>query len=94
MPETPEVAPLLVIVGPTGSGKSDLSLAIAAEYGGEVVNCDSVQIYRWFDVGSAKLPLSDRRSIPHHLIDICEPDEVFTAGDYSRLARQVPAMSH
>lgn len=71
MPETPEVAPLLVIVGPPGSGKSDLSLAIAAEYGGEVVNCDSVQIYRWFDVGSAKLPLSDRRSIPHHLIDIC-----------------------
>ncbi|MCC6589615.1 MAG: tRNA (adenosine(37)-N6)-dimethylallyltransferase MiaA [Bryobacterales bacterium] len=89
MPETPEVAPLLVIAGPTGSGKSDLSLSIAAEYDGEVVNCDSVQIYRCFDIGSAKLPVSERRGIPHHLIDICEPDEVFTAGDYSRLARRV-----
>ena len=91
MPETPEVAPLLLIAGPTGSGKSDLGLSLAAEFNGEVVNCDSVQIYRWFDIGSAKLPITERRGIPHHLIDICEPDEVFTAGDYSRLARQVIA---
>ncbi len=79
--------PLVVIAGPTGSGKSALALQLAGEFCGEVVNCDSVQIYRHFDIGSAKLPESERRGIPHHLIDIAAPDELFTAGDYSRLAR-------
>ncbi len=82
------VSELLVIVGPTGSGKSSLGLALAERFGGEIVNCDSVQVYRGLDIGSAKVPVSERRGIPHHLIDIADPPEDVTAGLYSRLARQ------
>ena len=81
--------PLIAIAGPTGCGKSELALRIAAEFDGEVVNCDSVQIYRFFDIGTAKLPLESRRAIPHHMIDIANPDEVFTAGDFARVGRPV-----
>jgi tRNA dimethylallyltransferase len=83
------VNPLVVIAGPTGSGKSDLALCVAAEFDGEIVNCDSIQLYRYLDIGSAKLLEADRRSIPHHLIDVLEPDQVFTAGEYARRARAV-----
>jgi tRNA dimethylallyltransferase len=83
--------PLVAVVGPTGSGKSDLALAIAEKYNGEIVNCDSVQVFRYFDIGAAKLPLEERRGIPHHLIDIRNPDELFTAGEYARVARQAIA---
>ena len=81
--------PLVAIAGPTGSGKSALALALAEEFHGEVVNCDSLQVYRHFDLGTAKLSLSERRGIPHHLIDIADPDELFTAGEYARRARVV-----
>lgn len=80
---------LLAIAGPTGCGKSELALQLAAAFGGEVVNCDSIQIYRYFDVGSAKLPELERRGIPHHLIDIADPDRHFTAGDFARVGRTV-----
>jgi len=83
--------PLVAVAGPTGSGKSDLALAIAEEFNGEIVNCDSLQVYRHFDIGTAKLRHEERRAIPHHLIDILEPDEVFTAGEYARLARETIA---
>jgi tRNA dimethylallyltransferase len=79
--------PLVAIAGPTGSGKSDLALHIAEKFQGEIVNCDSLQVYRYFNVGTAKLPAAERRGIPHHLIDIVNPDELFTAGEYARLAR-------
>ncbi|HTM50739.1 MAG TPA: tRNA (adenosine(37)-N6)-dimethylallyltransferase MiaA [Bryobacteraceae bacterium] len=79
--------PLIAIVGPTGSGKSDLSLRICEEFGGEVVNCDSLQIYRHFDIGTAKVPVSERRGIRHHLLDIADPDQVFTAGEFAARAR-------
>src|SRR5436190_20886051 len=79
--------PLIAIVGPTGSGKSDLSLRLCEEFGGEVVNCDSLQIYRYFDIGTAKLPPQERRGITHHLLDIVDPDEVFTAGEFAAKAR-------
>jgi tRNA dimethylallyltransferase len=79
--------PLVAIVGPTGSGKSALSLRICEEFGGEIVNCDSLQIYRYFDIGTAKTPAAERRGIPHHLLDILDPDQVFTAGEYAALAR-------
>jgi len=82
---------VIAILGPTGSGKSDLALRVAAEFSGEVVNCDSLQIYRYFDVGTAKLPADQRRGIPHHLIDILDPDQLFTAGEYARMARGVLA---
>ena len=75
------------MAGPTGSGKSDLALLLAEKFNGEIVNCDSLQVYRHFNIGTAKLPVSERRAIPHHLMDILDPDELFTAGEYARLAR-------
>lgn len=80
---------VIAILGPTGSGKSELALAVAQKFAGEVVSCDSLQIYRYFDIGTAKLPLQARRGIPHHLIDFLEPDQIFTAGEYARVARGV-----
>jgi tRNA dimethylallyltransferase len=82
-------APLIIVLGPTGSGKSDLALAIAETFQGEIVNCDSLQLYRYLDIGTAKVPVSERRGIPHHLLDVINPDVVFTAGDYVRMARPV-----
>jgi tRNA dimethylallyltransferase len=73
-------------LGPTGSGKSDLSLCIARAIGGEIVNCDSLQVYRGFDIGTAKVTPAEYQGVPHHLIDIVEPTELFTAGDYARVA--------
>ncbi len=78
---------LLVIAGPTGSGKSDLALCLAKSFDGEIVNCDSLQLYRFLNIGTAKTPVGERQGIPHHLFDILNPDELFTAGDYSRVAR-------
>lgn len=80
-----------MILGPTASGKTELALHLAAAFGGEIVSCDSVQVYRGFDIGSAKTTPEERRGIPHHLIDVAAPDQVFTAGDYARLARQTLA---
>jgi tRNA dimethylallyltransferase len=78
---------LVAVAGPTGSGKSDLSLRIAEKFDGEIVNCDSLQVYRHFDIGTAKLTMAERCGIPHHLIDILDPDQLCTAGEYARLAR-------
>ncbi len=84
--------PLLVaVVGPTASGKTALSLALAERFGGEIVNCDSVALYREFEIGTAKPRREERVRAPHHLLDILGPTEIFTAGDYARAARQVLA---
>lgn len=84
----PAPEPLAVLIlGPTGSGKTALSLALAGRFGGEIISCDSVAVYRGMDLGTAKPSAEERARAPHHLIDIAEPDEPFTAGDYSRLAR-------
>jgi tRNA dimethylallyltransferase len=80
---------MIAIVGPTGTGKSELALRIAETFHGEIVNCDSLQLYRYFDIGTAKLPAAERRGIPHHLLDLLDPDEVFSAGDYARHARRI-----
>ena len=77
-----------VIVGPTASGKSDLGIKLARARGGEIINLDSVQVYRGIYVATAKVPPSDRQGVPHHLIDIVDPIENFTAGDYARLAER------
>ena len=77
---------LVVILGPTASGKSELGIRLAEKLGGEILVCDSTQVYRHFDIGTAKVPLIERRGILHHLIDLVEPEEVFTAGDYRRRA--------
>jgi tRNA dimethylallyltransferase len=81
--------PLLVaVVGPTGSGKTALSLAIAEKFEGEIVNCDSVAVYREFEIGTAKPTAEERARAPHHLLDFVDPRDPFTAGDYARLARE------
>jgi tRNA dimethylallyltransferase len=79
---------LVVILGPTASGKTALSLHVAERLQGEIISCDSVAVYRDLEIGTAKPTQEERRRIPHHLIDIAGPEEVITAGDYSRLARQ------
>lgn len=81
--------PLIVIVGPTCSGKSALALETARRVGGEIVNCDSLQLYRGLDIGTAKTPLQERTGVPHHLFDVLDPWEVFSAGAYAREARRV-----
>jgi tRNA dimethylallyltransferase len=85
------VTPLIAVIGPTGAGKSELGIRIAEMLDGEIVNCDSLQIYKYFDIGSAKVAEGDRRGVVHHLMDVAEPEDVFTAGDYGRLARAAVA---
>jgi tRNA dimethylallyltransferase len=84
-------SPLLVIAGPTGSGKSALAMALAERFDGEIISCDSVAVYREFEIGTAKPRREDRRRVPHHLIDIVAPDAWFTAGEYARRARAAAA---
>ncbi|MGP8253922.1 MAG: tRNA (adenosine(37)-N6)-dimethylallyltransferase MiaA [Terracidiphilus sp.] len=85
----PKLDPLAVILlGPTGSGKTALSLALAQRFNGEIVSCDSVAVYRGMELGTAKPSIEERARVPHHLIDVANPDEPFTAGAYSRLARE------
>ena len=80
---------LVVILGPTGSGKSDLAISLAERFSGEIVSCDSVAVYRYFEIGTAKPSREDRTRVLHHLIDVAEPGEAFTAGEYAREARAV-----
>jgi tRNA dimethylallyltransferase len=88
VPAQPEPL-LLVVLGPTASGKTALSLALAERFHGEIVNCDSVAMYREFDIGTAKPTASERARAPHHLFDCVAPTGHMTAGEYARLARQV-----
>ena len=78
---------LIVLAGPTASGKTSLSLHLAERFGGEIISCDSVAVYRDMEIGTAKPDKADRQRLPHHLIDVVDPTEAFTAGDYSRRAR-------
>jgi tRNA dimethylallyltransferase len=80
--------PLLVVVlGPTASGKTALAVRLAEHFDGEIVSCDSVTVYREFEIGTAKPMAQERQRVPHHLLDVVSPLEAFTAGDYARLAR-------
>jgi tRNA dimethylallyltransferase len=80
--------PLIVLAGPTASGKTALALALAEQFSGEIISCDSVAVYRGMEIGTAKPTPAERARVPHHLIDIAWPDQPCTAGDYSRLARE------
>jgi tRNA dimethylallyltransferase len=84
-----EENPGIVIVGPTASGKTHLALSLALPFQGEIVSCDALQVYRHMDIGTAKIPLAERRGIPHHLLDVADPDKEFSAGEYQRQARSV-----
>jgi tRNA dimethylallyltransferase len=77
----------VLLLGPTGSGKTALSLELASRFGGEIVSCDSVAVYRGMDLGTAKPSAEERARITHHLIDVAQPNQPFTAGEYSRRAR-------
>lgn len=83
----PKTPPYILIIGPTGSGKSHLAHQLALRLQGEIVGCDSVQVYRGFDVGSAKPTKEEMAEVPHHLIDVADPAEDFDAAKYARLAR-------
>ncbi len=89
--EADALQPLVIVAGPTASGKSALAMRLAEEFRGEIVSCDSVAVYRGMEIGTAKPSVEDRALVPHHLIDVADPDEAFTAGDYSRLAREAVA---
>jgi len=80
---------LVVILGPTGSGKTALSLTLAERFSGEIVNCDSVAMYREFEIGTAKPSAKERTRAPHHLLDFVEPTGYITAGEYARQAREI-----
>lgn len=86
----PKARLLVAIVGPTGAGKSELAIDLAESFGGEVVSFDALQVYRGLDIGTAKIPLSERRGIPHHLLDEVEPNEEFSAAKF--VLRAVPVI--
>ena len=77
------------MLGPTGSGKTALALALARRFGGEILSCDSVAVYRGMELGTAKPSLAERSQVPHHLLDLLDPSESMTAGDWARAARAV-----
>lgn len=84
------VAPrLLAIVGPTATGKSALGIALARRFAGEIVSCDSTAVYRGFDIGTDKVPLSEQRGVPHHMVDVVDPTEEYSAARYAREAAAV-----
>jgi tRNA dimethylallyltransferase len=79
---------LIAVLGPTASGKSALAIALAERYGGEIISCDSAAVYRRFDIGTDKVSLADRRGIPHHLIDVADPTDDYTAARFGRDAAE------
>jgi tRNA dimethylallyltransferase len=86
--------PLLAVLGPTATGKSALALALAERMGGEIINCDSTAVFRGFDIGTDKVPVTGRRGVPHHLIDIVGPEVDYNAADFARDAARVVGEVH
>lgn len=79
---------LIVVLGPTATGKTDLAIHLARRFGGEIISADSMQIYRGLDIGTAKATVQEQQAAPHHLIDICDPQQRFSVADYLTLARE------
>jgi len=80
--------PIIAVVGPTASGKSDLGIELALRFGGEIINCDSVQVYQDIEIATAKVPLAERRGVPHHLLDFVPPAFNYTAGAWAEAAAE------
>lgn len=80
--------PGIVIVGPTASGKSRLGIFLAIRFNGEILSCDALQLYRRMDIGTAKVTAPDREQVPHHMLDLLDPSEEFSAGSFQDLARK------
>src|SRR5205823_14743323 len=81
--DTTTAQPVIAVMGPTASGKSALGIALALHFGGEVINCDSVQVYREIEIATAKVPLAERQGVPHHLLDFVSPTVNYTAGQWA-----------
>ena len=90
-PEPPHAraTPLVAIVGPTATGKSELAISLAERHDGEVVSCDSTAVYRGFDIGTDKVPVAERRGVPHHLVNVADPREAYSAARYASAAAEV-----
>jgi len=86
--------PVVVVTGPTASGKTPLAIEIAQQFGGEIVNADSMQVFRYMDIGTAKPSLAQRAQVPHHLLDVVTPDVPYSAGRYAEEARKAAAEIH
>jgi tRNA dimethylallyltransferase len=90
--------PILAVLGPTATGKSALGIELALRRGGEIISCDSTAVYRGFDIGTDKVPVADRRGVPHHLIDVVDPTDEYTAaryvGDAVNAIQQIYARGH
>jgi tRNA dimethylallyltransferase len=91
---TSAAPPVVVVTGPTASGKTAVAIELALRFGGEIVNADSAQVYRYLDIGTAKPTLGDRARVPHHLLDVVTPDVVYNAGRYAREARSAAVDIH
>jgi tRNA dimethylallyltransferase len=86
--------PVVVVTGPTGGGKSALAIDLARRFNGEIVNADSMQVFRYMDIGTAKPSLEERSQVPHHLFDVVDPDENYSAGRYAKEARAAAEQIH
>jgi len=93
-PDSSERPPVVVITGPTSAGKTSLAIALAQRFDGEIVNCDSMQVYRYMDIGTAKPTPEQQAQVPHHLLDVVTPDVEYSAGRYMKDAREAGARVH
>src|SRR6185295_461967 len=92
--DLPARPPVVVVTGPTASGKTPLAIELALRFAGEIVNADSMQVFRFMDIGTAKPSPAERARVPHHLIDVVTPKETYSAGRYARDARAAFAAIH
>ena len=93
-PHTHRDLVVVVVTGPTASGKTPLAIEIAQRWGGEIINADSMQVYRYMDIGTAKPSLEQRAEVPHHLLDVVNPNQSYSAGRFGIDARKVAADIH
>jgi tRNA dimethylallyltransferase len=93
-PDERQRPPVVVVTGPTGSGKTELAIELAKRFDGEIVNADSMQVFRYMNIGTAKPSLEERSTVPHHLFDVADPDEDYSAGRYAKEARAAAAAIH